>query len=293
MTKLAAEGPNAQQIEYWNEVSGERWVEMGDVIDAQIAPLGEVAMDRARIKSGERVLDIGCGCGQTSLELAARVGEGGSVLGLDISGPMLARARDRAQEASASNVSFRQADAQTHDFDASDESEFDLLFSRFGVMFFSSPVEAFTNLMSALRPAGRLTFVCWQRLDLNPWMHLPIIAAAKHIPPSGPPPEPNAPGPFAFADRERVESILQESGFLNIRLESLERDLLVGGGSSLDDTVGFLAQLGPAGAMLREASAELKSSVMKEIHDAIKPFQEGGGVRMPSTTWIVSAERPS
>jgi hypothetical protein len=124
-------------------------------------------------------------------------------------------------------------------------------------------------------------------------MHLPIIAAAKHIPPDGPPPEPNAPGPFAFADRERVESILRESGFLNIRLESLERNLLVGGGRSLDDTVGFLAQLGPAGAVLRDASAELKNSVMKEIHDAIKPFQEGGGVRMPSTTWIVSADRPS
>jgi SAM-dependent methyltransferase len=293
MMEFKTDGPNAQQIEYWNEVSGERWVEMGDVIDAQISPLGEVAMDRARIESGERVLDIGCGCGQTSLELATRVGEKGSVLGLDISGPMLASARDRAREASVSNVSFQQADAQTHDFDASGESGFDLVFSRFGVMFFSSPVDAFTNLMSALRPGGRLSFVCWQRLDLNPWMHLPIIAAAKHIPPDGPPPEPNAPGPFAFADPQRVEGILRESGFLNIGLESLERDLLVGGGRSLDDTVAFLAQLGPAGAMLRESSTELKNSVMKEIHDAIKPFQHNGGVRMPSTTWIVSAERPS
>jgi len=293
MTEFKTDGPNAQQIEYWNEVSGERWVEMGDVIDAQISPLGEVAMDRAQIESGERVLDIGCGCGQTSLELATRVGEKGSVLGLDISGPMLARARDRAREASMTNVSFQQADAQTHDFDASGESGFDLVFSRFGVMFFSSPVEAFTNLMSALRPGGRLSFVCWQRLDLNPWMHLPIIAAAKHIPSNGPPPEPDAPGPFSFADQQRVEGILGESGFLNIGLESLERDLLVGGGRSLDDTVSFLAQLGPAGAMLREASTELKSSVMKEIHDAIEPFQHNGGVRMPSTTWIVSAERPS
>jgi SAM-dependent methyltransferase len=293
MTEFKTDGPNAQQIEYWNEVSGERWVEMGDVIDAQISPLGEVAMDRAQIESGERVLDIGCGCGQTSLELATRVGQKASVLGLDISGPMLARARDRAREASVTNVSFQQADAQTHDFDASGESGFDLVFSRFGVMFFSSPVEAFTNLMSALRPGGRLSFVCWQRLDLNPWMHLPIIAAAKHIPPNGPPPEPDAPGPFSFADQQRVEGILGESGFLNIGLESLERDLLVGGGRSLDDTVAFLAQLGPAGAMLREASTELKNSVMREIHDAIKPFQDNGGVRMPSTTWIVSAERPN
>ena len=293
MTELAKDGPNAQQIEYWNEVSGKRWVEMGDVIDAQIAPLGKVAMDRARLESGERVLDIGCGCGQTTLELATRVGEGGSVLGLDISEPMLERARERAREASVTNVSFQQADAQIHEFGKSQEVGFDLLFSRFGVMFFSSPVEAFTNLMSALRPGGRVTFLCWQRLDLNPWMHLPIIAAAKQIPPSGPPPEPNAPGPFAFADKERVAGILKESGFQNIEHESLERDLLVGGGRSLDDTVEFLAQLGPAGAVLRDASAELRSGVMSDIHEAIKPFHNESGVRMPSATWIVSAERPS
>ena len=293
MTELAKDGPNAQQIEYWNEVSGKRWVEMGDVIDAQIAPLGEVAMDRAGLQAGERVLDIGCGCGQTSLELASRVGERGSVLGLDISAPMLDRARERAGEAGVNNVSFLQADAQTHGFDASKEAGYDLLFSRFGVMFFSSPVEAFANLMSALRPGGRVTFLCWQRLDLNPWMHLPIMAAAKQIPPSGPPPEPNAPGPFAFADQKRVEGILSESGFQNIGHESLERDLLVGGGRSLDDTVEFLAQLGPAGALLRDASDELRSNVMSEIQETIKPFHDEGGVRMPSATWIVSAERPS
>jgi SAM-dependent methyltransferase len=290
MAQLAADGPNAQQIEYWNEVSGKRWVEIGDVIDAQIAPLGETAMDRARIEYGEHVLDIGCGCGQTTLELAARVGERGSVLGLDISGPMLARARDRATEAKVTNARFQQADAQTHEFGGSD---MDLVFSRFGVMFFASPVEAFTNFFSALRPGGRLTFVCWQRLDRNPWMHLPMIAAARHLPPDGPPPEPNAPGPFAFADQERVEAILGDSGFQNIQHESLERDLLVGGGRSLDETVEFLAQLGPAGAMLREASADLKSRVMNEIHGAIKPFNDKGGVRMPSATWIVSAERPN
>jgi SAM-dependent methyltransferase len=290
MAQLEADGPNAEQIEYWNEVSGERWVEMGDVIDAQISPLGEVAMDRARIESGERVLDIGCGCGQTTLELAARVGESGSVLGLDISGPMLARARDRATEANVTNARFQQADAQTHRFDASD---MDLVFSRFGVMFFASPIGAFTNLLSALRPGGRLAFVCWQSLDRNPWMHLPIIAAAKHLPPAGPPPEPDAPGPFSFADQERVKAILSDSGFQNIQHESLEQDLLVGGGRSLDDTVEFLAQLGPAGAMLRDASADLKTRVLNEIHDTIKPFNDKGGVRMSSATWIVSAERPS
>lgn len=289
MTDLAADGPNAQQIEYWNEVSGDRWVEMGDVIDAQLAPLGQAAMDRAGLERGDRVLDIGCGCGQTTLELAARVGDAGSVLGLDISGPMLARAANRAREENVSNARFEQADAQVFDFG---EGEFDRLFSRFGVMFFASPGDAFTNLWSSLRPGGRMTFVCWQRLDLNPWMHLPILAAAKHLPPGGPPPEPNAPGPFAFADVDRVRGILGDSGFTKIEHESFERDLLIGGGAPLDETVRFLAQLGPAAAALREATPELKNTVISEIHTAIEGFHQDEGVRMPSATWIVSAERP-
>jgi SAM-dependent methyltransferase len=290
MDQLATDGPNAQQIEYWNHVSGDRWVDMGDVIDAQIAPLGEAAMERARIAPGERVLDIGCGCGQTTLELATRVGADGSVLGLDISNPMLARARERAGHADLGNVEFQQADAQIYEFDA---AGFDLLFSRFGVMFFSSPVEAFTNLLSALRPGGRLVFVAWQELIRNPWMHLPIVAASKHLPPGGPPPDPSAPGPFAFASRERVEAILRDSGFVNIQHESLERDLLVGGGRSLDESVEFVAQLGPAGAALRDADTALRNDIMSEIRRVIEPFHKEDGVHMPSATWIVSAERPT
>lgn len=290
MTNLGTDGPNAQQIEYWNEASGRRWVEMGEVLDAQIAPLGEAAMDRAQLASGQRVLDIGCGCGQTTLTLANRVGDRGSVLGVDISAPMLERAAERAREENVANARFDRADAQTFDFG---DGEFDLLFSRFGVMFFASPVEAFTNLLSALRPGGRLTFVCWQRLDLNPWMHLPIMAAAKHLPSSGPPPEPDAPGPFAFADKQRVAGILRESGFVEIEHASLERDLLIGGGASLDETIKFLTQLGPTGAALRDATPELKKTVLDEIRGAIESFHNDGGVRMPSATWVVSAQCPS
>jgi SAM-dependent methyltransferase len=290
MDQLTADGPNSQQIEYWNQGTGDRWVEMGDVIDAQIAPLGEAAMERARLEAGERVLDIGCGCGQTTVELAARVGAGASVLGLDISNPMLARARERAHHANLGNVEFRQADAQMYKFDA---ASFDLLFSRFGVMFFSSPVDAFTNLLSALRPGGRLVFVAWQELIRNPWMHLPIVAASKHLPPGGPPPDANAPGPFAFASQKRVEAILRDSGFVNIQHESLERDLLVGGGRPLDEAVEFLARLGPAGAALREAGAALRSDITSEIRRVVEPFHNEDGVRMPSATWIVSAERPT
>ena len=290
MKPLATDGPNAQQIEYWNEISGQRWVDMGDVIDLQIAPLGAVAMDRAKVAAGERVLDIGCGCGQTTVELATRAGADGSVLGLDISGPMLGRARERADGTGLGNTDFIQADAQIHDFDSAGA---DLLFSRFGVMFFASPVDAFANLMSALRPGGRLTFICWQDIRKNPWMMLPAAAAMKHLPPPEEAPDPHAPGPFAFADRDRVAGILKESGFENINHEPLELDMLIGGGRSLDETTGFLTQLGPAGRALQGADPKLRTTVMDEIKRAIEPYQGEDGIRLGCATWIVSANRPS
>ena len=289
-SEFEPEGPNAQQIEYWNEASGPRWVAMSDVIDAQLLPLGEAAMDRAGIAAGARVLDVGCGCGQTTLALARRAGDAGSALGVDISGPMLALARERAERAGVANARFHQADAQTCRFDP---ASFDLVFSRFGVMFFASPEAAFSNLLGALAPGGRLCFVAWQPLARNPWMRLPIEAAAKRLPPGDGPPDPFAPGPFAFADDERVAGILAASGFADVRHESLERDLLVGGGASLEKSVAFLAQLGPMGAALREADPALRDAVLGDVLEAVAPYHGEDGVRMPSASWIVTARRPA
>jgi SAM-dependent methyltransferase len=289
---LEAAGPNAQQIKFWNEDSGARWVEMSDVIDAQIAPLGEAAMDGAQVEPDERVLDVGCGCGQTTLELARRVGERGSVLGLDLSSPMLVHAAERARSAEISNIEFRSADAQTHELPKAD---FDLIFSRFGVMFFASPEAAFANLLTALRPGGRLTFVAWQELNRNLWMKIPFTTVAQHLPPADPPPsppDPDSPGPFSFSDKSRVEGILRTSGFEGIRFDSLERDLLVGGGRPIDETGEFLSQLGPAGALLREADPAVRSEVMSAVRKAIEPYNGVDGVRMPAAAWIVSARRP-
>ena len=171
---MDAAGPNAEQITYWNDTAGPKWVAYEDLLDAQIRALGEAAMDRVGIQTGDRVLDVGCGTGQTSIELARRVGTGGAVTAIDLSGPMLARARARADGA-ARSVDFLEADAQTHRFEP---ASFDVCFSRFGIMFFAEPDVAFANLRSALRPAGRLGFVCWQRLADNPWMLVPLMAAA-------------------------------------------------------------------------------------------------------------------
>jgi len=248
---IEATGPNAEQIRYWNEVSGPKWAALGDIINEQIAPIGRETLERAALRAGERVLDVGCGCGHTSLELAERVGPTGRVSGIDISGPMLQVARERAGESGLENVDFLDADAQVHAFEP---AGFDLSFSRFGVMFFADPSAAFANLLQALRPGGRLVFVCWQEVKRNPWMLVPVVAVAQHValPPR---PAPEEPGPFSFADDERVRAILERAGFSEIRFEALERSMNVAGGRDLDSTVDLLLQIGPAGALFARQRA--------------------------------------
>ena len=292
MARIAADGPNAQQIEYWNEVSGDKWVAMNDVIDAQIEPLGSAAIDLAKVRAGERVLDVGCGCGQTTLQLAERVGSAGAVRGVDISAPMLARAQERVDAAGVGHVQLANVDAQTETF----SSDVDLVFSRFGVMFFADPERAFANLLSALRPGARLACVTWQALPRNPWMLVPVSAAAKHLPPSDPP-DPEAPGPFALADAARTERILAAAGFEDIAHDPLEREILVGGGGDLDETVSFVLQLGPVGGALREAGEEVRAAAAQDVRAALEPYfvdgPDGPGVRMPAAAWLVTAKRPA
>ncbi len=278
---------NAEQRQYWNEQAGPKWVALQDLIDVQIRPLGQRAMDRAALAHGEHVLDVGCGCGDSSLELARRVGATGSVTGLDISAVMLERARARAEAANLAHARFEATDVQTHDFEGAD---FDVVFSRFGVMFFSDPVAAFTNLRGGLRPGGRLAFVCWQALPENPWMFVPLMAALQHMPPP-PIPDPNAPGPFAFADPDRVRGILDRAGFTNIGFEPTRETLTVGGGGDIDQTVDFLLQMGPTSRALGDADPALVAVVAGAVRESLAPYTTPTGVQMPSAAWIVTARR--
>jgi SAM-dependent methyltransferase len=278
-------GPNDEQVAYWNDKAGPTWAAEQRLIDAQIRPLGEVAIERAGLAAGESVLDVGCGCGDTTLELARRVAPGGSVLGVDISAPMLEQARRNAAAANLA-ATFMQADAQTHHFEP---ASFDLVFSRFGVMFFADPAAAFANLRRALRPNGRLAFVCWQAINENPWMFLPMGAALQYI--AAPPlPAPGAPGPFAFADPQDVRRILETAGFADIALAPLHQKLLIGGGQDVAATADFMLKMGPAAFALREAADPgIVPRVAAAVREAIAPYQTADGVRMDSACWVVTA----
>lgn len=284
---IEATGPNAQQIAYWNEQAGPRWVRLQALLDTQLAPLGEAMMDTLALAPGERVLDVGCGCGDTTLAIARRVGATGSVTGLDVSGVMVERARQRARDAGLTNVHFEIADAQTHRFEP---GGFDALFSRFGVMFFTDPVAAFTNLRAALRPGGRLGFVCWQAMQHNAWLMEPLKVAVQHLVMPAPPP-PDAPGPFAFADPDRVRAIVSGAGFAAVAIDDRSSQLTLGPGADIDQVADFLMQMGPTAAALREADAEVQRQVTSEMRAMLVTYQTADGVQMPAKAWMVTARQ--
>jgi SAM-dependent methyltransferase len=272
---------NADQIDYWNAAAGQTWASYQQQLDRQIAPLGEAAMAALAPEPGQKVLDIGCGCGDTSLELARRVAPDGAVLGVDISRPMLDVAKARQAEAGLTGLAFREADAQTAELRP---ASFDAAFSRFGVMFFNDPPAAFTNIRKALKPGARLAFVCWRPLTQNGWMLIPFQAALKHVNPPMPG-DPLAPGPFAFADPDRVRGILGAAGFEGITITPFDTRI---GGSDLDKTLELTFRVGPLGAILRE-NPQARDVVSASIREALEAHLENGVVMMPAAVWIVTA----
>jgi len=270
------------------EKAGEAWARLQARTDAQLDALGRAAMARLAPAAGERVVDVGCGCGQTLVELADLVGPTGRVLGVDISGPMLAQAG--ALVAARPTVEVVLADAQTHAF--APES-FDALYSRFGVMFFDDARAAFANLRGALRSGGRLGFVCWQPLEKNPWAARPLDAVMRLLPASALPEMfvEGKPGPYFLSDPARVRAILGDAGFRDVALEPLEQPLLVGGASTLDEAVDYSLQIGPAARAIAGAPAELKPTLGAAVREALAPFVGPRGVWMDSATFIVTARR--
>ncbi|HEY0300612.1 MAG TPA: class I SAM-dependent methyltransferase [Rhizomicrobium sp.] len=275
-----AEPRNADQIKSWDGPTGEKWAKHQSDMDRNLDEVTAAIMPFAAAAPGERVLDIGCGAGQTSFLLAAAVGAGGHVTGVDISGPLLAVARGGA----AKNVDFVQADAAFHPF----KPEYDLVFSRFGVMFFDAPAEAFANIRTALKPGGRLAFVCWRAAPQNQWVTLPAAAARGHLPPPQPA-DPLAPGPFAFADAKRVEDILTTAGFHDVRIETLDGRMNLGGDA--DHAAFQMTNIGPLSRALGDA--DIDDAARERVRAAVAAAFEGigtqDGIRPAIACWLVGA----
>jgi SAM-dependent methyltransferase len=283
MTLLATDDRNADQVAYWNGPVGERWRARQQDQDTLLAPISDLLLQRAAPRAGERVLDVGCGCGFTTIELARRVMPGGRVLGIDISGPMLERARERAP--AGLPVEFIEADVTAYGFEP---AAADLLFSRFGVMFFAEPQKSFANMRRGLRRKARLAFACWREPKKNPWLMLPLEEACRHVP-RPPPVGPEEPGPFAFADERRVRGILDGAGFAGISLEAVDVSLDIGIGRGLDAAVETVTGMGPASRALEGQPPELQAAAAQSIRAALTRYQVGNTVALPGAIWIVSA----
>lgn len=274
---------NAEQIEYWNERAGRRWVRADDWLAQMLTPVSTVLLDRVAPQTGERVLDVGCGAGQTTMEVARRVGQGGRVVGVDVSSPLLALAEERKGE--LPQLQFVKGDAQTHAFAP---ASFDLVMSRFGVMFFADPVAAFTNLANATASGGRLGFVCWRSIIENPWFGRPLAALAQHVEPP-PKPEPGAPGPFAFDRRDYLREVLTRAGWQSVAIDPVDLEARMG--ADADDAVRFASEVGATAQPLSEAAPDARTRAVDAIRSVFADVQREDGVFMPAAIWLVTASR--
>jgi ubiquinone/menaquinone biosynthesis C-methylase UbiE len=278
---------NADQIAFWNGPAGQHWTDRQAAQDILLAPVLDILLDRVGAKPGDRILDVGCGCGASTIALAQRVAPTGFVTGIDISVPMLSHARDRAPKGLP--LDFVLADATLYPFDP---QSVDLLVSRFGVMFFAEPVTSFANMRKALRQSGRLIFACWREPRDNPWMMMPLQAVYRHVP-RLPQLGPEDPGPFAFASEERVKRILGEAGFKDIAMEPHDIALDIAIGHGLDEALQTALELGPSSRALEGHPPETIAAAKASICETLAPFARGDAVPLKGAIWIVTAQATS
>ncbi len=274
---------NQGQSEAWNGAESVHYIDHALRYDRQLAPFTGAVLERAGLTPGDSVLDVGCGSGATTLA-AARTAR--SVVGVDISEPLLSLAETRSRSASIDNATFVVADAQTHRFDAG----FDVLVSQFGLMFFDDPPAAFANLRRALVPGARMVFVSWQELDANEWLTVLARAVARRaaLPELGG--LSGGPGMFALKDPDEIAALLNSAGLHSTEIEPISPTILLGGGGTLEESTDFLFGTGMARGLLGRVEPALQSEVIGEVRDALEAHHEPGvGVRLGASGWVVSA----
>jgi len=286
---IIAEGPNSEEIDYWNGQAGQNWINENRLTDTMYQPFGDMAVARAEPTPGEHILDIGCGCGTTTMKLAKLVSPGGAITALDVSSVMLEVAQDRASSAAAP-INFLNADAETYTLNP---ESYDVMFSQFGVMFFANPAAAFANFYQALKPGGRIAFVCWRGPDRNPFMMVPFNAVHRFMPELAPP-NPDAPAsPLSFESKEKVGGMLNGAGFVDLLFEPFETEASMGEGS-LEECTRYIVAFagGTVGAVIRGAGDENTPAIVSALQAGLAPYHTGDRIELGASAWIVSARRP-
>lgn len=267
------------QREFWNGPAGAEWVRKQALLDEMLAPMTPATFEALGDIAGRRILDVGCGSGETTMTLAAKAG---AALGVDISEPLIGYAKERARRASSS-ARFLVADAGAA---ALPDAPYDALFSRFGVMFFEAPVPALAHLRAQVKPGGRLAFVCWRGIEENGWNAIPIEAVAPLLPHRPPPPDPHAPGPAAFADKDRTRGLLVNAGWRDVAIEPWDGEIVVG--PSVAEAADFAANIGVA--RLTAGLHIDRAEIVRRVAEKMAPLASAdGAVRAPAACWIVTA----
>lgn len=278
-----------EYVEFWNDTLADKFERYREILMNGLSLHSRVPLARLEVSPGSRILDVGCGWGDTALALARMTGPQGSVMGLDCVDRFLEKGRRDAADAGLTNVEFVDADVETYPF----KPEYDLCFSRFGMMFFQNPVAAMRNIRKALRPGGRLVFIVWRDIEDNPWLGVPKQVVLDFLPPPGEDARTCGPGPFSMANRDVVTKQLEIAGFADAQFERTDGPVIVG--DSVENAMRFQLALGPAGEVFREAGEEAerrRDEIEQALRNVLAPFEEQGRIVMPSSSWTITARNP-
>lgn len=292
MTETAAPirtEPRSEFVEFWNDVLVPKFIRYKHVLVGGLTKHSDAIFPRLEVNPGEHVMDAGAGFGDTAIMLAKRVGPAGRVDAIDCCDAFLDFGRKDAMDAGIGNVAFVDADIQTHAF----QPVYDMVFSRFGTMFFENPVAAMRNMRKALKPGGRFTMIVWRRVEDNPWLGAAKAIALQHLPQPGADARTCGPGPFSMANEEMVTAQMKAAGFTDIAFERVDAPVRMG--DTIEDAIGFQLALGPAGEVYREAGEKAEwahDALVADLTRLLQPHDTGDGVYMDSSSWVVTARNP-